>query len=104
MKIPAALDSDLPRAGNIIANQGFANKIGFPNAKGVYILNAHYTALWGAMQSLGQLVGMLFLTPISDKIGRKWTMYLLWVILVGVSKIFIFGCSVLGVLLLQSFD
>lgn len=81
---PCGFASDLLCTGNIIANQGFANKIGFPNEKGVYVLNAHYTALWGAMQSLGQLVGMLFLTPVSDKIGRKSTMYLLWVVLCGV--------------------
>jgi MFS family permease len=71
--------------GNIIANQGFINKIGFPNAQGVFILNANYTALWGAMQSLGQLIGMLLLNPVSDKIGRKMTMYMLWIILCGVS-------------------
>lgn len=59
--------------------------MGFPNNKGVYTLNANYTALWGAMQSLGQLVGMVLLNPVSDKIGRKMTMYLLWIILAGVS-------------------
>ena len=58
--------------------------MGLRNSKGVYTLNANHTALWGAMQSLGQLVGMVLLNPISDRIGRKMTMYLLWVILVGV--------------------
>ncbi|KAM0325154.1 hypothetical protein ACHAQA_007693 [Verticillium albo-atrum] len=66
---------------NIIANQGFINHIGFPNREGVYALNARYTALWGAMQSLGQIVGMLSLNPVSDRIGRKPTLYVLWVIL-----------------------
>ncbi len=37
------------------------------------------------MQSLGQLTGMLFLTLISDRIGRKMTLYLLWLIVAGVS-------------------
>jgi MFS family permease len=59
--------------------------MGFPNGKGVYTLNAKYTALWGALQSLGQLVGMVLLNPVSDRIGRKMTMYLLWIILAGVS-------------------
>ncbi|OAL44872.1 MFS general substrate transporter [Pyrenochaeta sp. DS3sAY3a] len=67
--------------GNIIANQGFTKHVGFVNKKGVYTLNANYTALWGAMQSLGQLIGMVFLNPISDLIGRKMTMYVIWVIL-----------------------
>lgn len=35
------------------------------------------------MQSLGQLIGMLLLNPISDRIGRKVTLYVLWVILAG---------------------
>ncbi|ORY25553.1 general substrate transporter [Naematelia encephala] len=69
--------------GNIIANQGFIDKIGEKNAKGVYQLNAHYTALWGALQSLGQFIGMVFLNPISDRIGRKITLYVLWLILCG---------------------
>lgn len=33
------------------------------------------------MQSLGQLIGMLLLNPISDRIGRKVTLYVLWVLL-----------------------
>ncbi|CAK7198021.1 hypothetical protein SEUCBS139899_000677 [Sporothrix eucalyptigena] len=67
--------------GNIIANQGFINKIGFPNDAGVYSLKAQYTSLWGALQSLGQIIGMLMLNPVSDKIGRKQTLYILWLIL-----------------------
>ena len=73
-------------AGNIIANQGFINHFGFPNAAGKITLNAKYTALWGAIQSLGQLIGMVLLNPVSDRIGRKMTMYLLWVLLAGVSE------------------
>ncbi|KAG4436677.1 hypothetical protein IFR05_007856 [Cadophora sp. M221] len=67
--------------GNIIANRGFINHFGFPNAAGKHTLDANYTALWGALQSLGQLIGMVLLNPVSDKIGRKMTMYLLWIIL-----------------------
>jgi MFS family permease len=78
-------ETHIPHVGNIIANQGFINHVGFPKGKGVYTLNANYTALWGAMQSLGQLVGMVLLNPVSDRIGRKKTMYLLWIILAGVS-------------------
>lgn len=77
--------SDTLATGNVIANEGFTIHFGFPDSKGKYTLNANYTALWGAMQSLGQLVGMVLLNPVSDRIGRKMTMYLLWVILAGVS-------------------
>ncbi|KAM5353514.1 hypothetical protein ACJ41O_000164 [Fusarium nematophilum] len=69
--------------GNVIANKGFIDHVGFPNDEGKKVLNANYTALWGAMQSLGQLVAMVFMSPISDAIGRKMTMYTLWVILAG---------------------
>ncbi|RSL48990.1 hypothetical protein CEP54_012648 [Fusarium duplospermum] len=69
--------------GNVIANKGFIKHVGFVNAEGKSVLNANYTALWGAMQSLGQLVAMVFMSPISDAIGRKMTLYTLWVILAG---------------------
>lgn len=36
------------------------------------------------MQSLGQMIAMVGLNPISDRIGRKWTLYVLWCILCGV--------------------
>lgn len=69
--------------GNVIANQGFIQHFGFQNEQGRWYLEARYTALWGAMQSLGQLIGMLLLNPISDRIGRKVTLYILWVLLAG---------------------
>ncbi|KAL7940835.1 general substrate transporter [Trichoderma barbatum] len=69
--------------GNVIANQGFINHIGVPGPNNTFVLNAQHTALWGAMQSLGQFIGMVFLNPISDRIGRKMTLYMLWIIIAG---------------------
>ncbi|ODN93565.1 sugar transporter [Cryptococcus wingfieldii CBS 7118] len=70
--------------GNIIANLGFVEHIGQMNpTTGAYALTSSSTALWGALQSLGQIVGMVLLNPVSDKIGRKMTLYLLWCILFG---------------------
>ncbi|KAI9162757.1 substrate transporter [Paramyrothecium foliicola] len=69
--------------GNVIANRGFIRQFGFPNDQGVNTLNANYTALWGAMQSLGQFIGMVGLTPVSDRIGRKMTLYIAWIIIGG---------------------
>ncbi|PCH03906.1 Major facilitator superfamily domain, general substrate transporter [Penicillium occitanis (nom. inval.)] len=69
--------------GGMLANQGFINHLGYPDKTGKISLNANYTALWGAMQSLGQLVGMVLLNPIADKIGRKPMLYVTWVILAG---------------------
>ena len=70
----------------MIANVGFIRHVGFQNSEGDYYLNANYTALWGAMQSLGQLIGMVFLNPVSDRIGRKVTLYVLWIVLLAVSR------------------
>ncbi|ODO00044.1 hypothetical protein I350_06667 [Cryptococcus amylolentus CBS 6273] len=68
--------------GNIIANTGFIEHVGQMNpTTGAYALTTSMTALWGALQSLGQIVGMVLLNPVSDKIGRKMTLYLLWCIL-----------------------
>lgn len=78
------LVANLAYSGNVIANKGFIRHIGFQNDTGEYYLKAEYTALWGAMQSLGQLLGMIFLNPVSDRIGRKMTLYLLWVLLAAV--------------------
>ncbi|WVF67376.1 hypothetical protein IAT40_002131 [Kwoniella sp. CBS 6097] len=69
--------------GNIIANPGFVARVGEPNAAGKIALTTHATATWGALQSFGQLIGMWLLTPVSDRIGRKYMLYLLWLILLG---------------------
>ncbi|KPM41346.1 hypothetical protein AK830_g5203 [Neonectria ditissima] len=69
--------------GNVIANKGFIKHVGFINDEGESVLNANHTALWGAMQSLGQLVAMVAMSPISDSVGRKMTLYTLWIILAG---------------------
>jgi hypothetical protein len=72
--------------GNIIANTGFIQKIGHLTDKGTYILPGNAVAIWGALQSLGQLIGMIFFNPVSDRVGRKMTLYLLWLVLFGVSR------------------
>ncbi|WRT68753.1 uncharacterized protein IL334_005733 [Kwoniella shivajii] len=70
--------------GNIIANAGFVKQVGVQDPKTLkYALKPQSTAIWGALQSLGQLVGMVLLNPVSDRIGRKMTLYLLWTILLG---------------------
>lgn len=71
--------------GNVIANLGFVRRIGYPTASGSYALRPNDTALWGALQSLGQLIAMISVNPISDRLGRKYTLYFLWVVLLGVS-------------------
>lgn len=72
--------------GNVIANLGFVRRIGIQGASGAYALRPNDTALWGALQSLGQLIAMVFVNPISDRLGRKYTLYFLWIVLLGVSQ------------------
>jgi MFS family permease len=62
-------------------------RIGSPNAAGVYALSPQHTAIWGAMQSLGQLIAMVTINPLSDRLGRKYTLYALWLVLLGVGDL-----------------
>lgn len=71
--------------GAVIANSGFARLMGTTDDKGKYVINANHNALWGALQSLGQMIAMVGMNPISDRIGRKWTLYTLWMVLCSVS-------------------
>jgi hypothetical protein len=73
------------RLGSIIANKGFINHVGSPDKNGVKAIKSNHIVIWGAFQSLGEMFGMISLTPISDHYGRKTTMMVIWVILVGVS-------------------
>jgi len=93
------------RQGNIIANLGFVRRIGYPNPAGIYALKPQHTAIWGAMQSLGQLIAMVLVNPVSDRLGRKYTLYLLWLVLLGV-RTFLVYCRCAEVsqsLLLETF-
>lgn len=59
--------------------------MGTTDDKGKYVINANHNALWDALQSLGQMIAMVGMNPISDRIGRKWTLYTLWMVLCSVS-------------------
>lgn len=69
----------------MIANQGFIQRVGYDTGNGEYVISGSHLALFGAMQSFGQLIGMISMNPISDTIGRKTTLYALWVLGVVVS-------------------
>lgn len=48
------------------------------------VLNPTHVALWGGMLSTGQFVGVGLLQIVTDKVGRKWSMYITWLSLVVV--------------------
>jgi MFS family permease len=69
--------------GNIIANPGFVKQFATKvNAAGTPYLEAPVLSAWSAIQSVGQIIGMISLAFITDRFGRKIAMYWYWIILV----------------------
>ncbi|KAM0334537.1 hypothetical protein ACHAQA_001567 [Verticillium albo-atrum] len=78
----AAEGYQISLVGNIIANPGFAQQFGTErNENGDMALASSVISLWGAMASLGQLVGQVAISFISNRFGRKIAMYSLWIII-----------------------
>ncbi|KAJ4231878.1 hypothetical protein NW757_013847 [Fusarium falciforme] len=74
--------------GNIIANPGFVRQFATKfDAEGEAYLASPILAGWSSIQSVGQIIGMVHLTYVSDRFGRKVAMYWYWLIL---------ACSVLA--------
>ncbi|KAM0754628.1 general substrate transporter [Meredithblackwellia eburnea MCA 4105] len=70
--------------GSIIVNKGFIKQFGtVKSSAGVLSLNAQYVSVWGGMQSVGQVIGMTTLNFLSDKAGRKKTLYAIWICMVA---------------------
>ncbi|KAL4985141.1 hypothetical protein BDW68DRAFT_179988 [Aspergillus falconensis] len=62
--------------GNIIANPGFVKQFATKvNAAGTPFLEAPVLSAWSAIQSVGQIIGMASLAFITDRFGRKISMY-----------------------------
>lgn len=51
----------------------------------VTAVRAPYVSAWGGIQSAGQFVGQVALPYFTDWLGRKWALYIIWIIVVGVS-------------------
>ncbi|KAH6971379.1 general substrate transporter [Ilyonectria sp. MPI-CAGE-AT-0026] len=74
--------------GNIIANPGFVRQFATKfDAQGEPYLTSPILAGWSSIQSVGQIIGMIHLSFVSDRYGRKVAMYWYWLIL---------ACSVLA--------
>ncbi|CAH0003806.1 unnamed protein product [Clonostachys byssicola] len=68
--------------GNIIANPGFVKQFGTATgADGKPALASGDIGGWNAVGSVGQVVGMVTLPFLSDRFGRKFSMYWYWTIL-----------------------
>ncbi|KAF7189943.1 MFS transporter fmqE [Pseudocercospora fuligena] len=66
--------------GGIVSNKGFIRQF-FGN--GVKVIPGKYVSAWGGIQSAGQTLGQIFLQFVTDALGRKAALMLLWVILVA---------------------
>ncbi|PSK46132.1 hypothetical protein B9Z65_5100 [Elsinoe australis] len=67
---------------SIIANTGFVNEFATArNADGELFLESPILSGWGAIMSVGQIIGMTTLPFISTPFGRKVAMYWYWFIL-----------------------
>ncbi|KAL0942058.1 MFS alpha-glucoside transporter [Colletotrichum truncatum] len=68
--------------GNIIANKGFVKKFGTQTTSdGDVVLASSVLSLWNILASVGQLTGMITLPFLSDRFGRKASMYYYWLLL-----------------------
>ncbi|KAL2813348.1 major facilitator superfamily domain-containing protein [Aspergillus cavernicola] len=68
--------------GNIIANPGFVKQFATQvNDAGEPALSASILSAWSAIMSVGQIIGMTSLAFITDRFGRKISMYWYWLIL-----------------------
>ena len=66
----------------IVANKGFIHQFATQTtADGSRVLASPVLAGWSSVQSVGQIIGMVSLSFVSSRFGRKVAMYTYWVIL-----------------------
>lgn len=80
----------------IIANKGFIHQFATETGEdGSPVLASPIMAGWSSIQSIGQIIGMISLSFVSSRFGRKVAMYTYW---------FILACSVLAESLARSWE
>mgnify|MGYP002350316735 CR=1 FL=1 len=68
--------------GNIIANAGFVAQFGTQHTDdGSVVLASSVLSVWNSLGSVGQIIGMVTLPFITDRFGRKISMYWYWLLL-----------------------
>ncbi|RSL71454.1 hypothetical protein CEP54_001311 [Fusarium duplospermum] len=83
MTISAATDGyQIGLIGNIIANAGFIAQFGTQHTgDGGVVLASSVLSVWASLGSVGQIIGMVTLPFITDRFGRKISMYWYWLLL-----------------------
>ncbi|CEN62746.1 hypothetical protein ASPCAL09377 [Aspergillus calidoustus] len=78
----AAEGYQISLVGSIISNTGFVEVFATQkNETGQPALASPILSTWGSLQSVGQLVGQLSISFLSNRFGRKAAMYALWLLL-----------------------
>lgn len=66
----------------IVANKGFIHQFATQStADGSMVLASPVLAGWSSIQSVGQIIGMISLSFVSSRFGRKVAMYTYWLVL-----------------------
>ncbi|KAI8660344.1 MFS domain-containing protein [Fusarium keratoplasticum] len=83
MTISAGTDGyQIGLIGNIIANAGFVAQFGTQHTDdGSVVLASSVLSVWNSLGSVGQIIGMVTLPFITDRFGRKISMYWYWLLL-----------------------
>ncbi|KAJ3530958.1 hypothetical protein NM208_g9091 [Fusarium decemcellulare] len=64
--------------GGIVSNKGFIRQF---STAGTTIIAGKYISAWGGIQSAGQTIGQVLLQYVTERLGRKAAMAIIWVIL-----------------------
>ncbi|KFX94393.1 hypothetical protein V490_04370 [Pseudogymnoascus sp. VKM F-3557] len=76
----AALDGyQINLNGGIVSNTGFIHKMASP---GTQIIAGQYVSAWGGIQSGGQVIGQVLLQYVTEGLGRKPALGVIWITLV----------------------
>ncbi|KAF4967390.1 hypothetical protein FSARC_5048 [Fusarium sarcochroum] len=70
-------------SGSIIALPGFVRTFGVLQSSGKYVINPQYISLWGSLKNVAAMFGAGIGSYPADKLGRRWMILLIQVIMVG---------------------
>ncbi|PSN67207.1 general substrate transporter [Corynespora cassiicola Philippines] len=70
-------------SGSIIALPGFIQQFGDLQEDGTRVINPQYISLWGSLKNVFAMVGAGIGSYPTDKLGRKWMILVVQIIMVG---------------------
>ncbi|KAL3466115.1 general substrate transporter [Aspergillus heterothallicus] len=60
--------------GGVVSNKGFIRQM----EPDTLIIDGKYVSAWGGIQSAGQTVGQILLQYVTERLGRKMALYVIW--------------------------